>query len=102
MSRSISTTASGSMSARRSRTRRGGGSGIPDVTRRLKLLPVPRAWDLLSIALSVIAADISVRRDESEDGWTRQIELSVAVADTTFWTAQSGLVQELLRFLTND
>ena len=83
-------------------TRGGAGSGIPDVIRRLKLLPVPRAWDLLSIALSVIAADISVRRDDSEDGWTRQIELSVAVADTTFWTAQSGLVQELLRFLTND
>jgi hypothetical protein len=78
------------------------GSGVPEVIRRLKLRPAPRAWDLLSIALSVIAADTGLRRDESPDGWTRQIELSVAVSDPAFWTAQGGLVEEQLRFLTND
>ena len=83
-------------------TRGAAGPGIPDVIRRLKLRLAPHAWDLLSIALSVIAADTGVRRNESADGWTRQIELAVAVSDPAFWTAHSGLAQELLRFLTND
>lgn len=44
-----------------------------------KLKPAARAWDLLSIALSVVAADTAARRDKSPDGWTRQLELHVAV-----------------------
>jgi len=83
-------------------TRGAAGSGITDVVRRLKLQPVPRAWDLLSIALSVIAADIGVRRNESPDGWTRQIDLCVAVGDPAFWISQSPLLDQQLRFLTND
>ena len=83
-------------------TRGASGSGIPDVVRRLKLQSVPRAWDLMSIALSVIAADIGVRRDRSADGWTRQIDLCVAVSDPAFWTSQGPLLDQQLRFMTND
>jgi 7-cyano-7-deazaguanine synthase in queuosine biosynthesis len=83
-------------------TRGAAGSGITDVIRRLKPKPDPRAWDLLSIALSVIAADTGVRRNESPDGWTRQIDLCVAVADPAFWTSQSQLIDQQFRFLTND
>jgi hypothetical protein len=78
------------------------GSGITDVIHRRKVQPAPRAWDLLSIALAVIAADTGVRRNQSPDGWTREIELSVAVADSEFWTSQSQLIDQQLRFLTND
>ena len=55
------------------------GARIPSVIRSRKLSPAPRAWDLLSIALSVLAADLYVRRDTSPDGWTRRIDLQVAV-----------------------
>lgn len=57
------------------------GANIREVFHRLALKPASRAWDLLSIALSIIAADTSVRRNESPDGWTREIELQVAVGD---------------------
>lgn len=89
-----------------------GHAGIPDVgsvgaaarniIRRRKLEPAARAWDLLSIALSVIAADTGVRRDGSSDGWTRQIDLHVAVSDPAFWTKQSDLLVRQLGFLTTD
>src|SRR5690606_39831178 len=42
---------------------------------RAKLEPAPRAWDLLSIALSVVTADIAALREHSPDGWTREVEL---------------------------
>jgi hypothetical protein len=78
------------------------GAKIADIVRRAKLQPTSRAWDLLSIALSVIAADIGVRRDQSPDGWTREIDLQVAVSDTAFWQAQTPLLEQQLRFLTTD
>jgi hypothetical protein len=65
------------------------GANIREVFHRLALKPASRAWDLLSIALSIIAADTSVRRNESPDGWTREIELQVAVADSAFWSVHS-------------
>ena len=83
-------------------TRGSAGSGIPDKVRQRRLKPDTRAWDLLSLALAVVAADTGVRRDDSPDGWTRQIDLSVAVADPAFWTSQTALVNEQLRFLTTD
>ena len=67
-----------------------------------KFMPAPRAWDLLTIALSVIAADASVSRGNSPDGWTRQIELCIAVIDPDFWSSQAGLLASQLCFLTTD
>lgn len=78
------------------------GAAVLDIIRRLKIAPAPRAWDILSIALSVIAADAGVRRNESPDGWTRQLELQIAVDDPAFWSSQSELLAQQLRFLTTD
>ncbi len=78
-----------------------GGSILKHV-QHLKLSPVPRAWDLLSLALSVICADTAVRRGDSPDGWTRQITLKVAVSDPDFWTAHRLLIEDQLKFLTTD
>jgi len=78
------------------------GATARHIIQRRKLQPAARAWDLLSIALSVIAADTVVRRDQSPDGWTREIDLQVAVGDPAFWTAQCGLLTRQLAFLTTD
>jgi len=78
------------------------GARVIDSIRRAQLHPASRAWDLLSIALSVIAADTAVRRAHSSDGWTREIDLQVAVSEPAFWHAQTPLLERQLRFLTTD
>lgn len=72
-----------------------------DIVRR-RLEAVPRAWDLLSIALSVMTADCAGHRDESPDGWTREFELDIAVAEPDFWSTQAAALQATLAFLTTD
>ena len=61
-----------------------GGSAALTV-RRQKLVPDPAAWDLLAIALSVVVADGATKRDTSSDGWTRELELNVALHDSARW-----------------
>ena len=61
-----------------------------------------RAWDLLSIALSVVTADFAALRAESPDGWTREIELHIAVGDPVFWNHHADELGATLRFLTTD
>jgi hypothetical protein len=78
------------------------GHRILSVVSHLEMAPAPRAWDLLSIALSVIAADESCSRSTTGDGWTRDIELTVAVNAPDFWTEHKTALQEALRFLTTD
>ena len=78
------------------------GAAIPDTLRRLRLRPNERAWDLLSLSLSVVAADLSVPRGKSPDGWTREIDLTVAVQDPEFWSTQKERIERHLRFLTTD
>lgn len=64
--------------------------------------PPALAWDLLSIALAVGAADKGCLRKGSSDGWTRQIELQISVQDSRFWRSQKALLERILRFLTGD
>ena len=78
------------------------GHSLLQTIERMKLAPAPRAWDLLSIALGVVAADHACLRGTSPDGWTRQIELSVAVSDPKFWSDQTRKLESILRFLTGD
>jgi hypothetical protein len=78
------------------------GAAIYNQIRRRGLQPAPRAWDFLSLALSVVAADGGVLRAKCVDGWTRSIDLRIAVNDPAFWTAHAALVENMLRFLTTD
>jgi 7-cyano-7-deazaguanine synthase in queuosine biosynthesis len=78
------------------------GHSLLQTIERMKLAPAPRAWDLLSIALGVVAADHGCLRRTSPDGWTREIELSVAVSDPKFWSGQALALESALRFLTGD
>jgi hypothetical protein len=78
------------------------GAGVKEKVLRAKLYAPARAWDLLSLALSVIAADLAGHRDASPDGWTREFDLQVSVTDPDFWNTQQGLIRGLLGDLTTD
>ena len=64
--------------------------------------PPPGHGDVLSLSLAVNAADLAVQRSSSPDGWTRELELQVAVCDPDFWNEQRELVERQLKFLTTD
>lgn len=78
------------------------GRAIKAEISKQNLIPASRAWDLLSIALSVMSADLAGHRRKSPDGWTRQFELSVSVIDPAFWNQQSNLLSDLFGFLSTD
>lgn len=78
------------------------GAAIKDAICRRNLHPAPRAWDFLSIALSVISADLAGHRDRSPDGWTREFELEISVRDPGFWSSQTRALERFLGFLTTD
>lgn len=62
----------------------------------------PRAWDFLSIALSVITADLACHRSKSADNWTREFDLTIAVANPDFWRTQAKALEDALKFLSTD
>src|SRR6185437_1865185 len=70
--------------------------------RSARLTPSSAAWDLVSLALSVFAADLAGHRLTSPDGWTRTFDLRVAVSNPDLWSTCREKVEQLLRFLTTD
>ncbi|HHP0278819.1 hypothetical protein [Acinetobacter baumannii] len=66
-----------------------------------KLIPHEKAWDLVSIALSVIAADQAGHRKKSPDGWTRNFELTISVIDSIFWNKQKKIIRNPFKFSYN-
>ena len=84
------------------KTRGSAGAAVKDAILREKLHAATRAWDFLSLALSVIAADLSGHRSASSDGWTREFELAIAVTDPAFWNGHAKVITDLLGFLTTD
>ena len=78
------------------------GGLVPGVLVKSRLSPSRRAWDFTSIALAVVAADEGVTRSRSPNGWTREIELTVAVSEPDFWAGQGAKLETALRFLTDD
>ncbi|WP_046866944.1 Qat anti-phage system QueC-like protein QatC [Microvirga massiliensis] len=76
---------------------------IRETLRTLGRTPSPKAWDFAALAMAVIAADRHINRATvSEDGWTRQIHLTVAVTDADHWASLRDHIQGMLRFLTGD
>ena len=78
------------------------GWSASDAVRRQSLQPDPAAWDLLSIALSVVVADCETSRSTSPDGWTREFEIDVALHDPSPWEALADSFSSALAFLTTD
>lgn len=75
---------------------------FPTAIRRAGLAPSIEAWDFATIALAVSATDRAIIRSESPDGWTRMIELSIALYAPAVWNARRSELEIMLRFLTGD
>jgi hypothetical protein len=80
----------------------GVGHPIVEECRQLTRPPSKRAWDFLSFALGVTAADSFVKRSEAADGWTREIDITVELIEPAPWQAISDRIENTLRFLTGD
>lgn len=66
------------------------------------LSPSIASWDFLTFALAVSAADQAVHRDGTADGWTRMIELEVALCNPQSFQSIAGTLAGMLRMLTGD
>ncbi|MDH6268215.1 7-cyano-7-deazaguanine synthase in queuosine biosynthesis [Rhizobium sp. SG_E_25_P2] len=74
-----------------------------DSLRVLGLTPKELAIDLVILSALVNAADTRVSRAvNSQNGWTREIDLAVPVSNTSLWDDQAALLERLLQFLTGD
>ncbi|MDH4378398.1 MAG: hypothetical protein QE263_00620 [Vampirovibrionales bacterium] len=65
--------------------------------------PTPAALDLSILAGLVTAADTRIsRKTESQDSWTREIDLYVPVHNIDIWNSSKELIEKLLKFLSGD
>lgn len=62
----------------------------------------PVAFDFLSLSLAITAADTFADRAEAPDGWARQINVKVALADHARWQQTIPLLERALGFLSGD
>jgi hypothetical protein len=69
--------------------------------RRQKLVPDSAAWDLLAIALGRCRRRGNEARHQP-DGWTRELELNVALHDSARWEPFASSFSSALAFLTTD
>lgn len=84
-----------------SETASAGWSAVNSV-RRKALLPDQASWDFLATALSVVVADGATKRSTSPDGWTRELELEIALSDPAPWASHAASFSSTLAFLTTD
>jgi hypothetical protein len=68
-----------------------------------RMYPPEQAIDLAILAATVTAADTRLSREtESQDSWTREIDLYVPVEHSDLWSANTDLIERILMFLTGD
>jgi 7-cyano-7-deazaguanine synthase in queuosine biosynthesis len=86
----------------RSRLEFGLGQAL-DQLGKLALAPSETAIDLAILAALLTAADTRVSRgNDTQDNWTREIELHIPVADQALWSSVQDLLVKILNFLTGD
>ncbi|WP_304441874.1 Qat anti-phage system QueC-like protein QatC [Collimonas sp. PA-H2] len=78
------------------------GGPVLSAVRRLGVPVHQRAFDLLTIAMAVTAADTFVDRARSDDGWTRQFQLRIPLIDPSPWLPVVPLLEKALHFLSGD
>jgi hypothetical protein len=80
--------------------------GLGDTVERLQRIgiwPSETAFDLLLVAATVYCADTRInRRSESQDSWTREIDIYLPVLDPNQWSSFSTHLSQTLEFLTGD
>lgn len=74
---------------------------INDVQRE-GISPSNKVWDFATIALATAAADNSLSRKMSADGWTREIDLTIHLVDPDEWIPIKEDLEKTLKFLTGD
>jgi hypothetical protein len=71
--------------------------------RRLGVGVDPIAFDFLSIALGIVAADTFIDRSTySGNGWSREMSLKIPLARPTAWQAVAEELEQALCFLSGD
>jgi len=78
------------------------GNPVIDKIKRLGVELTPEAFDYLTLALAVTAADTFVQRKTAADGWSREIELKLSLYKPAPWIAQKNNIEKLLHFLSGD
>lgn len=74
-----------------------------DQLRELGLRPSERTVDLSLLAAALTAADTRISRSsESQNAWTREIDLCLPVAEPKLWESLGPLIVTTLNFLTGD
>lgn len=77
--------------------------GVLAQLEELGLQPTETSLDLALLAAAITAADTRVERDlEGQDGWTRELEVSIPVSDRPLWVKMTPLLEKTLNFLTGD
>jgi len=61
-----------------------------------------QAMDFLSIAMAVTAADTFILRNDSDDGWHRQINLELPLCNPEQWKVVKNKLEKTLYFLSGD
>lgn len=70
---------------------------------QMGLTPSEVAMDLVVLATALTAADTRINRHaNSQDLWTREIDVFVPVSDAALWERHQHLIGRMLRFLTGD
>jgi hypothetical protein len=64
--------------------------------------PSAATWDFTQFCLAACAADLSCLRQTSADGWTRTIELTVALHEPLRWVPLKEQAEAMLKVLTGD
>ncbi len=84
------------------RLNHGIGQMLDQLTQR-GMYPPESAIDLAILAATVAAADTKISRvSDSQDSWTREIDLYIPVAKPDDWDSNVKLIERTLKFLTGD
>ena len=73
-----------------------------ELVRRAGVVPNSLEWDFATLALAAVAADYGCLRKASPDGWTREIDLHVALQKPAVWAPHVDSFASALQFLTGD
>ncbi|MCJ2077664.1 7-cyano-7-deazaguanine synthase [Methylobacterium sp. E-016] len=78
------------------------GYQLMDATSRFGFGLRSKAFDFLTLALAVTAADTFVSRNGAPDRWSRDLELHIPLIDPGRWMPVVGKLEAALRFLSGD
>ena len=78
------------------------GGPVTSAVRRLGTPADLVAFDFLSIAMAVTAADTFIDRKQAPDGWSRVLDLEIPLADPARWRKATPNLRAALNFLSGD